>query len=97
MVWGCMCIHRPKLIYKVEGCINQSRYHDILDENVHRTISKFNLDTSYVMFQHDNVPIYTTKILQEWFLRQSFILLHWLVNPLIEIPLNTFGQFSNRD
>ena len=69
MVWGCMCIHRPRLICKVEGCINQSHYHDILDENVYRTISKFNLDPFYVIFQHDNAHIYTTKILQEWFSR----------------------------
>ena len=51
MVWGCMYIYRPGLIYKVEGSINQICYRDILEENVHKVISKFNLDPSCVIFQ----------------------------------------------
>jgi transposase len=77
MVWGCMCMHGPGLICKVEGRINQIRYRDILEENVHRVISKFNLDRSRVIFQQDNAPIHTTKMLQEWFSRQPFALLPW--------------------
>ena len=63
MVCRCMCIHGPRLICKVEGHINQICYRDILEENVHRVISKFNLDPSRVILQQDNAPIYTTKML----------------------------------
>ena len=69
MVWGCICIHGPGLICKVEERINQICYCDILEENIHKVISKFNLDPSCVIFQQDNASIYTTKMLQEWFSR----------------------------
>ena len=65
--WGDydLGIHGPGLICKVEGCINYIRYHDILEENVHMVISKFNLDPSCVIFQQDNAPIHTTMMLQD--------------------------------
>ena len=72
-----MCIHGPGLICKVEGRINQICYCDILEENVHKVISKFNLDPSCIIFQQDNASIHTTKMLQEWFSWQPFILLPW--------------------
>ena len=70
MAWGCMCINRPRLICKVDGRINQSRYLDILEENIPKIISKFNLDSSSIIFQQDNAPIYKAKLLQKWFSKQ---------------------------
>jgi hypothetical protein len=43
MILGSMCIHGPRLVCKVEGCINQHRYPEILKQNVCRTILKFHL------------------------------------------------------
>jgi hypothetical protein len=78
MIWGSMYIHGPGLVCKVEGHINQHFYHEILEQNVCRTIQKFQLDPFHVIFQQDNAPVYTTKMLQEWFSRQCFTLLPWL-------------------
>ena len=77
MVWGCMCINGPGLICKVDGRINQSRYLDILKENIPKIISKFNLDSSSIIFQQDNAPIHRAKLLQKWFSKQQFSLLPW--------------------
>ena len=77
MVWECMCINGPGLICKVDGHINQSRYLDILKENIPNIISKFNLDSSSIIFQHDNAPINKAKLLQKWFSKQQCSLLPW--------------------
>ena len=65
MVWGCMCINGLGLIYKVDWHINQSHYLNILEENIPKIISKFNLDSSFIIFQQDNAPIYRAKLLQK--------------------------------
>ena len=85
MVWGCMCINGPGLICKVDGHINQSRYLDILEENIPKIISKFNLDSSSIIFQQDNAPIHRAKLLQKWFSKQQFNLLPW---PAQSLDLN---------
>ena len=77
MVWGCMCINGPGLICKVDMHINQSHYLDILEENIPKIISKFNLGSSSIIFQQDNAPIHKTKLLQKWFSKQQFSLLPW--------------------
>ena len=51
MIWRCMCINGPGLICTIDGCINQSRYLDILEENIPKIILKFNLDSSSIIFQ----------------------------------------------
>ena len=53
-----MCINGPGLICKVDGRINQTRYLDILEKNIPKIISKFNLDSFFIIFQQDNAPIH---------------------------------------
>ena len=87
IIWVCICIHGLGLICKVEGCINQICYCDILKENVHRIISKFKLDPSCVIFQQDNAPFHTTKMLQECVSWQPLSLLPWLAPSPDLIPI----------
>ena len=73
-----MCINGPRLC-KVDGRINQSRSLDILEENIPKMISKFNLDSSSIIFQQDSAPIHRAKLLQKWFSKHQFSLLPWPV------------------
>ena len=72
-----MTSHGPGLVYKIEGRLNQHGYHQILEQTIDGIIRKYNLDATKVIFQQDNASIYTTKMMQEWFSRQSFSLLMW--------------------
>ena len=40
-------------------------------------LKKYGLDATQVIFQQDNASVHTTKMMQEWFLRQRFSLLTW--------------------
>lgn len=51
MIWGCMCIHGPSMIYRIEGCLNQHGYQKILEEHLHGTINRYFLDASEGIFQ----------------------------------------------
>jgi transposase len=77
MIWGSMTIYGPGLVYKVEGRLNQHGYRQILEQTIDGTIRKYGLDATQVIFQQDNASVHTTKMMQEWFSRQSFSLLTW--------------------
>ena len=74
MIWGSMSIHGPRVVCKVEGCINQHQYQEILEQNLPQTICKFHFNPSFVIFQHDNARVHTTKMLMKWFSQQHFTL-----------------------
>ena len=65
-------------MYKIKGPLNQHEYRQILEQTIDGTIRKYGLDATQVIFQQDNASVHTTKMMQEWFSRQSFSLLKWL-------------------
>ena len=77
--------------------MNHICYRDILEENIHRVISKCNLDPSRVIFQHDNAPIQTTKMLQEWFSLKPFTFLPWPAQLLDLNPIEHLWLISQID
>ena len=89
MVWRCMCINGLDLICNVDRHINQNCYLDILQENIPKIISKFNLDSFFIIFQQDNAPIHRAKLLQKWFSKQPFSLLPW---PAQSLDLNSIDH-----
>ena len=87
MIWGSMTSHGPGLVYKIEGCLKQHGYRQILQQTIDGTIKKYKLDATKVIFQHDDASIHTTKMMQEWFSRQIFSLLTWPVQFLDLNPM----------
>ena len=84
MIRGSMTSHGPRLVYKIEGHLNQHGYRQILEQTIDGTIRLYRLDATEVIFQQDNASIHTTKMMQGWFSRQSFSLLTWptQLNPI---------------
>jgi hypothetical protein len=60
------------MMYRIEVRLNQHGYQKILEEHLHGTIQKYNLDASEVIFQQDNAPIHSTISMKQWFSRQHF-------------------------
>jgi transposase len=61
MVWGCMTIHGPGFLAKIDGGMDADLYCQILDSDLKSTIEFYGLEKKDVVFQHDNDPKHTAK------------------------------------
>ena len=77
MIWRCMTTFEPGAWYKIEGVMDRYVYKLILEIFLLSTIQHYNLDPSNMIFQHDNDPKHTSKMVKEWLKSQPFQLLQW--------------------
>ena len=57
--------------------MTQALYLYILQDEVPKTIEWYRCNPSRVIFQHDNVPRHTTKLVKQWLSMQNFDVLIW--------------------
>jgi transposase len=77
MIWGCMTVHGPGFMCKLDSTMDRHVYKDILEEELAATIEYYDMDPSKVIFQHDNDPKHTAKSVREWLEEQQFEVLTW--------------------
>ena len=67
MIWEYISIHGPHFIHRIDRCLNQQGYQQILEEQFYGSIYKLQLNASQVIFQQGNAPIYTSRKKNEWY------------------------------
>ena len=67
MVWGCMAANGVGNLVFIENTMNKTDYLNILKDNLAQSVEKLGLDRTWV-FQQDNDPKHTAKIVKEWLL-----------------------------
>ena len=67
MVWGCMATNGVGNLVFIESTMNKTDYLNILKDNLAQSVEKLGLDRTWV-FQQDNDPKHTAKIVKEWLL-----------------------------
>ena len=77
IVWGCMTMHGPGYMCKIDGTMDQHLYKQILEDELSKTIEYYDMDMSKVIFQHDNDSKHTAKSVQAWIAGQQFQVLLW--------------------
>lgn len=65
MVWGCMSASGVGNLVFIEGTMKKEDYLKILRDNLPTSVEKLGLDPVWV-FQQDNDPKHTAKIVKEW-------------------------------
>jgi transposase len=77
MMWGCMCSKGIGYACKIDNTMDQHLYKEILEDDLLKTIEYYNLDSSKIIFQHDNDPKHTAKSVKEWIKQQDFQTMLW--------------------
>lgn len=67
MVWGCMAVSGVGNLVFIESTMNKIDYLNILKNNLRPSVEKLGLDSTWV-FQQDNDPKHTSKVVKEWML-----------------------------
>ena len=75
MIWGCMSAYGVGNIITVEGNVNAEMYLNILKRSVKQQGSQL-IGTNYI-FQHDNAPIHTAKIIKKYLKEVKINVLEW--------------------
>ena len=70
MVWGCMSAAAVGNLVFIESTMNKEDYLQILRENIAPSVEKLALAQNWI-FQHDNDPKHTSKLVKEWLLYRT--------------------------
>ncbi len=77
MMWGCMTAQGVGYSCKIDSILDQHLYKNILEDELLNTIDFYELDSTKVIFQHDNDPKHTAKSIKEWLKNQEFHTMIW--------------------
>lgn len=70
MVWGCMAASGVGNLVFIESTMKKEDYLNILSHNVAPSVEKLSLPQNWI-FQQDNDPKHTSKIVKEWLLYRT--------------------------
>ena len=65
MVWGCFCKDRVGPLVFIEGTITGERYLQLLNDYLLPFLHELRDENEY-MFQDNNVPVHTARIVKDW-------------------------------
>lgn len=76
-IWGCFTAFGVGSLQKIDGNMNKIMYLDILKSKLKETIENMPYPINEVIFQQDNDPKHTAKVVKKWLHEQDFKLLEW--------------------
>ena len=79
-LWACMNYQGIGFFKIFTGRLNSERYYDILGEYLLPAIDQFQQEGEKLIFQQDNAPCHTAKIINNWFDEQKIERMKWPAN-----------------
>lgn len=76
-LWGCLTAYGVGPICKIEGNMDAKMYLNILKTHLLKAVENMPYPVNEVIFQHDNDPKHTSKIVKNWLNKQEFHVLPW--------------------
>ena len=76
MLWGCFAAGGTSAVHKIDGIMRVENYVDILKQHLKTSVTKLKLGRKWV-FQMDNNPNYTSKVVAKWLKDNKVNVLEW--------------------
>lgn len=76
MLWGCFSSNGTGRLVKINGKMNKEQYLDIMKDNIRQSAAELNLGPEWV-FQQDNDPKHTAKVVKKWFADTDVRVMDW--------------------
>ena len=76
MLWGCFAAGGTGALHKIGGIMRRENYVDILKQHLKTSVRKLKLGRKWV-FQMDNDPKHTSKVVTKWLKDNKVKLLEW--------------------
>ena len=86
MLWGCIAAGGTGALHKIDGIMREDNYVDILKQHLKTSVRKLKLGRKCV-FQMDNDPKHTSKVVAKWLKDNKVKVLEW---PSQSPDLNSF-------
>lgn len=81
MVWSAITYAGTGWLCRIDGHLNKELYKDILEDELLQTIEysrkKLNLQRNQIIFQQDNDPKHTSKLVQDYLSEQDYQVMTW--------------------
>ena len=77
MCWGCFTRRGVGPLVRIEGIMRKERYLTILHSNLPSVVNSIGYNKRKVVFQQDEHPKYTAKIVKTWLENQNFSVMKW--------------------
>lgn len=74
--WGCFSANGPGNLTTVNGIMKKEQYIKILNNNIQQSAEKLGLGHQWI-FQHDNDPKHTAKVVKNWLVDNNINVLQW--------------------
>lgn len=75
-VWAWVCVHCSGIAWRIGGRFNGQAYLDILENIMHPSVEQIYPNNSFI-FQQDNSPIHTARMIRQWFDINNVEVLPW--------------------
>ena len=76
-VWSCITYEGVGWLAHIEDTMDSVLYREILQDELTKTLEEYHLEPSFIIFQHDNDPKHTSKLVREWLNSQEFETMIW--------------------
>lgn len=76
MLWGCFSTSGTGQLVRINGIMKKEDYIKILDENLKTSARDLGLGRRFV-FQQDNDPKHTSKLVKDWFKQNKIKVMEW--------------------
>ncbi|KAG1153208.1 hypothetical protein G6F37_010565 [Rhizopus arrhizus] len=100
MLWSAITYAGVGWMCKINGNMDKTLYKEILEDELERTIeygtNKLGLERHQVIFQHDNDPKHTSKLVKEYLEQQSYNILQWPAQSSDLNPIENIWSSLNR-